>query len=140
MLQSVDVNLLAVLVSAVVSMIVGMSWYSQTLFGKEWMKLMNISKKDIEKAKNKSMKKEITAAFVSNLVLAYVLSLFLKYTGASTASEGLIVGFLVWLGFQATLALGSVLWEGRPVKLYLINVAHYLVNLLVLSLILVSWA
>ena len=139
MLPPVDVNYWAVLVSAIASMVIGMSWYSQALFGKTWMKLMNITQKDIEKSKDKGMAKEMTAAFIANLIFSYVLALFLKYTAVSTTGEGLTVGFLIWFGFAATILLNSVLWEGKPVTLYLINVSHYLVNLLIISLILVMW-
>ncbi len=55
---------------------------------------------------------------------------------ATTAMEGMMVGFWAWLGFVATIMLGKVIWEMTPVKLYGINVAYYLVSLLLMGAIL----
>lgn len=139
MIPSVDVNYLAVLVSAITSMIIGMLWYSPLLFGNMWMKLMKINPKDIEKSKMKGMNSIYLTAFISALLMSYVLSLTIKYVGAVTVLEGLQIGFLFWLGFVATVMLGSILWGGKPLQLYLINVFHYLVSILIMSFILVSW-
>ena len=139
MLPSVEINYLAVLAAAIVSMAIGMAWYSEFLFGSMWMKLMGFTSKDIEKGKKEGMGKLMLAAFVGSLVMSYILSLFIKYVQASTTLEGLEVGFWLWLGFLATSMLNSVLWEGKPTKLYLINVSHQLVSMLAMSLILILW-
>jgi len=134
-----EVNYLAVLVSAVIGFIIGGFWYSQSGFGKQWMRLMKISKKDVEKVKKKGMAKSMIIAFLSTIVMAYVLAIFIKYVGTSTIIGGVLVGFWIWLGFLATAGLSSILWEGRPFKLYLINVTHYLVVLVVMGAILAVW-
>ena len=46
-------NYLAVFVAAVVVFIIGYLWYSPFLFGNLWMKLSNISIKDVNKSKKK---------------------------------------------------------------------------------------
>ncbi|MBI3026774.1 DUF1761 domain-containing protein, partial [Candidatus Woesearchaeota archaeon] len=50
-----------------------------------------------------------------------------------------VLGFWVWIGFLATTQIGMVLWEGKPIKLYIINTLHYLVVLAVMSAILAVW-
>lgn len=40
-----DVNYLAVLVSAIASMVLGMIWYNPSVFGNTWMKLSKLSEK-----------------------------------------------------------------------------------------------
>lgn len=139
MLPSVDLNFWAILFSSIIAMAVGFLWYSQVLFGNIWLKLSGINPKEIEKQKQKGMGKTFLISFVGTLVMNFVLALFLKYTGVTLASEGLLVGFLVWLGFVGTIGLNSVLWESRPVKMFLINTSHQLVVLLISSLILTSW-
>ncbi len=139
MIPSVDVNYWVILVSSIASMLIGMLWYSPLLFGNVWMKLMKINPKEIEKSKTKGMGYIYLAAFISAFLMNYVLSLTIKYVGAVTALEGLQIGFLFWLGFVATVMLGSILWENKPIQLYLINVLHYLFTILIMSLILVSW-
>jgi len=71
--------------------------------------------------------------------MSYVLAHFVDYAEAATAMDGIILGFWVWIGFLATTQIGSVLWEGKPVKLYLINTLHYLVALAVMATILAVW-
>lgn len=134
---NVEVNYLAVFVSAIVSMIIGSIWYGP-LFGKQWMSLMGFTQKDIEKAKKKGMGKLYFAGFVSALVMAFVLAHFVGVF-ATTVMEGIQTAFWIWIGFFATVMLGSVLWEGKSVKLYILNVAYYIVNLIIISTILVLW-
>ena len=138
--MAVSVNYLAVLVAAVASMALGFAWYSQALFGKAWMKAMKISKKDMAKTKKKGCAGQMTIAFIAALVMAYVLSYFIGYAGASTIAAGAQVGFWVWLGFIATVQIGIVLWDKKPMKLFIINTGHYLVNLVVMGAILAVWA
>lgn len=76
---------------------------------------------------------------VGSLLMAYVLAYFVNYTGATTALAGAMAGFWVWLGFIATVQLGTVLWEGKSWSLYLLNVAYYLVSLVVMGIILAVW-
>jgi hypothetical protein len=62
-----EINYLAVLVAALVSMVIGGLWYSPLLFGNIWMKLSGITQKDVEKAKKqgmmKSMGKRVNSGF-----------------------------------------------------------------------------
>lgn len=135
----VDVNLVAVLVAAVASMIIGMLWYSPLLFGNIWMKLSGMSKSDMAKKKKKGMGGTMAVAFIAQLVTGYVLAIFVAFTGSTTASTGAITGFWLWLGFVGTVTLGSVLWESKPVKLYVLNNAHNLLSLAVMGAIIGAW-
>lgn len=134
-----NISYLGILISAVVSMIIGALWYGP-LFGKPWMKMMGLTKKDMEKAKKKGMWKLYLANFIAVFVMAFVLMHIIIHVGAVTIWEGVQTGFWVWLGFIATVMLGTVIWEGKPLKLYLLNVGYYLISLLVMGAILVSFA
>ena len=46
----------------------------------------------------------------------------------------------MWLGFIAPVTLGSVLWEMKSWKLWILNNAYYLVVLVVMGLIFTLWA
>ena len=132
-----EVNYLAVLVAAVASFLLGWLWYGP-LFGKPWMKLMNFDKNSM-----KSMKlSPVTAmilGFLTYLVIAYVLAGFISILNSATIVEGIKIAFWIWLGFIATTTLGSFLWEGKSIKLYLLNNTYNLLNLLVMSAILTAW-
>ena len=135
----VSINYLAVLVASIAGMVVGAFWYSPLLFGKVWMRESGISSRQINEAKKRGMGKSYFAAFVGILVMSFVLAHFVRYAGATTWTEGLEAGCWLWLGFIAPVLLGSVLWEGKSVKLYLINALQYLVVLLMMGAILASW-
>ena len=132
---SLNIDIIPVLVMAVVSMIIGFLWYSQALFGKPWMKLSKINPNKVKK-KNKSMAGPMIWAFIATLVLVGTLSSIINLLGINTALGGLGIGFCLWLGFIATTMLNGILWECKPVALYLINVTHYLVVLAVSGIVL----
>jgi hypothetical protein len=126
------VNYLAVLVAAITYFVLGWLWYGP-LFGKQWMKLQGMDPNKIDKS---GMGGRMVAAFVTNLVVAYVLA---QYVLVGNLGSGLITGFWLWLGFVATFSVGSVLWEKKPFTLYLLNNAHNLLGILLMAAILVSW-
>ncbi|MBI4895479.1 MAG: DUF1761 domain-containing protein [Candidatus Aenigmarchaeota archaeon] len=134
MVVSFSVNLLAVLVAAIASFIIGFLWYGP-LFGKSWIKMMGWTPKQTAEARKKGMAKSAVVGFISGLVISFVLANIIKFSGALSLIEGLAIGFLVWIGFVAAIMLGSVLWEGRDIKLYVLNVSCYLVSFLVMSAI-----
>ncbi len=138
LISLVDINYWAVLVGAVAYMLIGMLWYG-FLFMKQWMKLMGFTEKDKKKAKKKGMAKYYLVAFIAALIMSYVLAHFVDYVGAVDLLGALKAAFWIWLGFIAAIMINSVLWEGRPVKLYLINISYQLVSLIVMAVILVLW-
>ena len=138
-MQEASINYIAVLVAAVVNMIIGALWYSPVLFGNLWMRLSGMDKKSIDKSKQKGMEKLYAAAFISTFVMAFVLAHFIDYTESSTVSDGMQAGFWIWLGFIATVSLGGVLWEKKPIKVWVLNNAYNLFGLLVMGSILAVW-
>jgi len=127
-------NYVAILVSAIAAMIFGMFWYSPKTFGMQWMKLSGIKKKD---PKNMGMKMLI--AFVAEIIVAFFLASVIILSGATTFMEALGIGFGIWLGFVATITIGSTLWEGKPMELFVLNNGHNLIKFLIMSVILTLW-
>ena len=134
---NVDVNYLAVLVAAIVSIVIGSLWYSPILFGNIWIKLSKFTKKDMNKARKKGMGKQYLGQLIGSLILACVLAHFVAYVSASTLSDAAQLGFWLWLGFIVPVQLGTVLWEGKPVKLYILNIAYHLVTLIAMAIVIV---
>ena len=130
------VYFLAVILAAVVAMGIGAFWYSPLGFGKMWTSLIGLTKKDMEKAKEKGMGKAYGITFVSLLVMSYILSIFVNNTGVI---GGLKTAFILWLGFVATVSIGGVLWKDEPWTLYFLNSAHWLVVMLVMGMINGIW-
>lgn len=135
-----DVNYLAVVIAAVVNMAVGAYWYSPAGFGKQWAALMGWN----DPAKMDAMKKGATKSyvfmFIGALVMAFVLANVVRAFGAVTLMEGAIVGFWIWLGFAATIQVGAVVWDMKPVKLFWINTLYSLVTLVINGALLAMWA
>ena len=139
MVAEVSLNYIAIVAAAIVSMIIGFLWYGP-IFGKVWIRLMGFTAKDMEKAKKKGMAKSYIIMFIGVLVTAYVLAHFVDYMEATTFLAGMEVGCWLWLGFIAPVMLGMVLWEGKPVKLYLLNVVYQLIIIELMAGILAVWA
>lgn len=134
-----DVDLLAVLLTAVLLMVLGTVWYGP-IFGKQWMKLVGLTKADMEKAMKKGMGKTYLAAFFTSSIMAAVFQMFLMNFGLLETKSAMLFGFWIWLGFFATTALGSVLWEGKKFQLYLINASYSFFAMMLMALVLSSWS
>jgi hypothetical protein len=68
--------------------------------------------------------------------MSYILSIFVNDGGVM---GGVKTAFWLWLGFVATVSVGGVLWKEEPWTLYLLNVAHWLVVMLVMGIINGVW-
>jgi hypothetical protein len=134
------VNLLAVLVAAISTMIVGFLWYSPILFAKPWMREMGYDPED--KARIKEMQKSAGPAyagsFVASLISAFVLALFFHWLRVSGIHYGLVTSFHVWLGFVATVQFTDALFQKKSMKLFAINTGFQLLCFLVMGAILAS--
>lgn len=134
--MEVQVNLWAVLAAMVSSMAVGSVWYMPAAFGKTWMKLAKI---DTSKKDGGSVWMPIAVTAVVSLITAYVLAhvafLSNQFFGNSFLQDALTTAFWVWLGFTAARFITHDAFEGRPVKLTTINIAHEFVTIMVMGLI-----
>lgn len=129
-----DVNFLAVIVSGILYIVIGGLWYSPKVFGSKWMELSKIQPEEC-----KDMGKCYLGCFVLGLIMSFVLALFVQAAHATTALEGAIVGFWAWLGFGATIPFSAVLWERKPIALYLMHTGCLLVTLLAIGVLLALW-
>jgi hypothetical protein len=135
------VNLLAVLVAAIATMVVGFLWYSPLLFAKPWMVLMGYDPNDkagLEQMR-KSAGKSYGISFLASLLSAFVLGKIIVITTVDSALYGMKIGFAIWLGFVATVQLTEVLFAKKPAKLFLINTGYQMVCYLVMGAILAVW-
>ena len=136
--MDISINYVAVVIAAVASTVIGTAWYSM-LFGKMWMHAMGITKERMEGMKKHGMGKLYGINFVATLVMAYVLAHFVAVWNTVDMSGAIQLAFWTWLGFIATVMVGSILWENKPVKLYYINVSFQLVSLSAMAIILTLW-
>jgi hypothetical protein len=134
--MNVEVNYLAVLLAGVANMVVGYLWYSPSLFGNQWMKLMG---QKMAGSKD-DMGKMYGITFLGTLVMAYVLShvmtLSQNFFNYDATTTGLTTAFWMWLGFVVPVQMTDVLFAGKPWTLFYLNAGYRLVSLLAMALVL----
>jgi len=139
--MEVPINYWALIVSAVISIILGFIWYGP-LFGKQWMALAKIAMPDV-KPSMKVMIKPMIISIIGGIFMAFAFAHSLvfaqAYLGISGVSAGLQGAFWMWLGFIVPVHLNFVGWEGKPWKLFFINVGYWLVLLGITGVILTVW-
>lgn len=133
------INYPAVFVSALAYWLLGGVWYSPLLFARVFVSLKGYTPEQVAALQAAGAGKEIALALLISLLLAYVLAHFVKFMGAETMRAGLQTGFWLWLGFVATTNLETVLFEQRPLGLYLINDGYHLVGILGMGALLAVW-
>jgi hypothetical protein len=135
------INVWAVLVAALATMVIGFLWYSPLLFARPWMVVMGNDPND--KAKLAEMQKSAGPMYAMSLVAsvlsAAVLGKIIAIATVDTALYGMKIGLAVWLGFVTTVQLTNALFSKQPVKLYAINTGYQLVCYLVMGAILGAW-
>lgn len=136
-MPDINVNYLAVLVSALVSFGLGAVWYSPSLFGKQWMAA--IGKTEDELREGGGMAMIFILTLIVWLIAAYVLAVIIGFAKVESLGNGLIMGFLCWFGFAASLSLMNNLYERKSPALWLINSGYSLVAFLISGAILAVW-
>ena len=87
------INYPAVAASAVAYWVLGALWYSPLLFARPFIALKGWTPEQLAAIQAQSHAGEIGLAFVTSLLLAYVLAHFVKFTGAEAAGSGALTGF-----------------------------------------------
>ena len=128
-----EVNLIAVLLGTIGAMASGFVWYSPSVLGKRWMKLVGLSESDISKA---DAKKGMQIGFVATLLSVYILGLLFAIMQPHSFGAGIAYTFILWLGLILPGELHKVAWEKRSLELVYINVSQSLVGLLIAAPIL----
>ena len=103
------------------------------------MALNKMGNKDIDEAKMGGIAKLYVAQFILAFVTFCILGFALSEIGTVGVLNGATVGFFAWIGFYATAAIGSMLWEQKPLKLLLITSGGMLVNLVISGAIIAGW-
>src|SRR2546426_6472703 len=114
-MPTANVNLLAVLVAAVLTIALGAVWYSPVLFAKQWMHAHGYTPEKVEEMKRRGGVRAYAVSFLCYLVMAYVVGLLVSYTQATGVVQGVWLGFLAGLGFAAALGLTRDKFSGKPI-------------------------
>lgn len=130
-----DINFLAIVVIIIFNMILGMLWYSPKVFGTVWAREHNFELTDL-----KATPLHYVGAIVVSFVMAVVFAIIINWLDIFTVSDGLKLGFTIWLGFIATTHFSGVLWAKKPLNVYFIDSGFQLISMLFMGALLTAWS
>jgi hypothetical protein len=131
MIDFMEINYLAVLIAAFVTMIIGALWYSPVLFGNAWMKEMGFTKEDVSGGGPMTYVLTGITALVGCLFLALILTLFEERSFVS----GIIAGSIIAISVSAKIGM-NYLFENKTRKHYFITIGYHVVTYLLSGIIL----
>ena len=134
-MHPVPINWLAFAAAVAARVVIGMIWYSPLLFGRAFSALTGRSSQEIQAGLPLSIASDIIGA----AVMAFILAHAVYYAGAQTWLYGAVVGLFNWLGFVVVTQVALVMYEKRPMRLFLINVAQWGLVLAVMGAIFAGW-
>lgn len=130
------ISLWQIIAAGIANILLGFIWYHPKVFGTTWMRLTPISPDTLERSKRR-MPIIMVVSFGSAMLAAYVMSHFGAAWGVFDWIGAVELAFWLWAGFVVPAMLSSVLWDGKPLRLFVINVFYWLVALIVMAIILV---
>jgi hypothetical protein len=127
------VNYLAVIIAGVAGFAIGAVWYS-FLFSRVWMDAAGLDEAEIRERRSPL---PFVLAVIADLVMAWVLAVVIGsvWPQSPTLVDGIVAGFLVWLGFTLTTTTVNYAFPGRKPALTVIDAGHWLVVLVVMGAI-----
>jgi fucose permease len=131
-----QINHIAVLVSAVVYFVLGGLWFS-VLFGKAWLKAIGKTEDEIKAEGGAGV--GYAVSIIGGVLAAYILTVILNHVGADSLLTGVRYGFYVWLGFSVTSVAPTYIFESRNKTLLYIYAGYTLVGYLLMGGILAVW-
>jgi hypothetical protein len=126
-----EVNWTSVGMAAVAKFAIGAVWYSPVAFGAMWRAAAGVD----QEAMKARFVRGMIVDLVGCLITAWVLANCLQFMGAMRLVSGARTAFFLWLGFVAPPMLSSGVYEGRPMRLFWITGAYWLVSMLAMGAI-----
>ncbi|HEX2154247.1 MAG TPA: DUF1761 domain-containing protein [Acidimicrobiia bacterium] len=128
------VNIWAVLLATLSTMIVGSIWYTPKVFGNRWMQLTGVEPGETSSAVGPIII-TVIVSFVTAYALAILTTMAHEFNGGSYLGNALLIGVIGWAGFTAARFITHDAFEGRPTALTTLNIGNELVTVLVMALI-----
>ncbi|HSX14170.1 MAG TPA: DUF1761 domain-containing protein [Chlamydiales bacterium] len=122
------IDWLVIVIATVLNMAIGFIWYSKWLFGPVWKKFTKHAEKDL-----RCNSKTMILGFIVSFMIAFFLFIFESALQVTSVTDGMIVGFLLWLGFVATTQMSTFIWNKMPFRLFLVHTGFKLLSFLVMS-------
>lgn len=128
MLFDLNVSWLAILLAALAYMVMSMIWFHPKMFGEKWARSVGIGLEYL-KPDTKSI---VAEAFLA-LIVAFVLALFIDWTGSLTSWNGAVIGFWAFIGFVLTTQYSQVIWSKKPLQAFILEAGCMLATLIIMG-------
>lgn len=125
-----EVNWIAIGIATIVSMAIGAAWYSG--LAKPWIAANGFTEEQVKAVEANDQPIIYVIAAITHVVMAFILSGVIIHAAGDviTIGDGLLTGFLVWLGFVLTSMTVNHRFQFKPWSLTVIDSGHYLLVLL----------
>lgn len=158
-----EINFVSVIVAALTTLLVGMLWYSEKMFGKIWMKEAGLIEEDLKKG---NMLKIFGLTFLFSILLAFIMQVLVIHqfgamgmiggdetkalpsyiafmadygTAFRTFKHGSIHGFMTGVFLALPIIAINGLFERKSWKYILIHAGYWIVTLTVMGAIICGW-
>ena len=128
-----SVNLIVVLVAAVVAFVNGGIYYG--VIANPLTKLLGGVPEP-----GRPPTAGLIASFLTTVVVAYVLAIFLNYAGAQSALAGAAFGLLAWIGFVITMSIGQAAFGWMSWTRLIVGAGASLLGYALMGAIIGAWA
>lgn len=125
-----DISIVAVVLVGISNMALGFFWYGP-IFGKKWMKEVGLTEKEI----NEGPGMGYLFSFLGAMFMGAVTSLLVHRLGIVQATDGLVLGLVVGLGYVGTTFLSNYIFANRSRALYLIDAGYQILAVVLAGLI-----
>jgi hypothetical protein len=129
-----EINWLAVVVVAIIYFTIHFFWYFPFAFGNLWLKL--VGKESEPKSK---IIRDTIIMIPTSFITVLIIDIVMIFAGITEIGPALLLNFLLWIGFVATIGLNQTNFNDRGLKLFLLEYSFYLIGFLVAGSILVVW-
>ena len=133
-----DINYLEVICALGLTLALGALWYSPWLFGRVWYRLKRYTPEQAA-----AMREQLRPAYVLTVfayaTMAMVVAVLVAVLGLASASEGVVLGFLLWIGFVFTTGLIANMFSERRFRSFVIDTTYQLACLLIMGGIIGAW-
>ena len=128
-----SVNLIAVLVAAVVSFVSGSVYWG--VIANPLTKLLG----EVPELGRPPIA-GLIASFLTRVVVAYVLAIFLNYAGAQNALAGAALALLAWIGFVITISIGQAAFGWMSWTRLVVGAGESLLGYALMGAVFGAWA
>jgi hypothetical protein len=135
------INYWAIITGGILSMILGAIWYGP-LFGKQWMKIVQMNPNDKEKMKE-VQKGAMPLYFVQFILILFQVLVLAHLIADTQLLGGLERALWIWAAFVIPTLAGAIMWDVKTKALkwskFLIQAGYQLLMFAIYGLLLLYW-